>query len=266
METQEVSFTAKDVMTLRQKTGMGMMECKKALTENNGDMEAAVNWLRERAKGKMDERTERATGEGRVGIAIDGSSAAIVEILTETDFTAKNDDFVAMTDDVVKMALSQPAGELSATDDILKRIDDVRLTTKENVNFKRGMKLEGGSFGAYVHHDGKRAALVQVDGNVDAETLKGICQHIVFHDPQGIDENDVPAAELDRIRSEAIEEAKANGKNDEIAGKIADGKVRKFLEENTLVNQKYILDETKQVKDVLGGAKIKKFLRYTLGA
>lgn len=267
METQEVSFTAKDVMQLRQKTGMGMMECKKALTETNGDMTAAVEWLRERAKGKMDERTERATGEGRIGIVIDGSKAAIVEVLTETDFTAKNEDFVAMTQDVAKMALSQPAGELTATDAMLQRIDDVRLTTKENVNFKRGLKLEGGTFGAYVHHDGKRAALVQVEGDVDADTLKGICQHIVFHDPKAVDEKGIPAAELEKLRSEAIAEAKASGKNDEIAGKIAEGKVRKYLEENTLVNQKYILDESKQVKDVLAkGASIKRFVRYTLGA
>lgn len=267
METKEVSFSAKDVMALRQKTGMGMMDCKKALSENNGDMDAAEQWLRERAKGKMDARTERATGEGRIAIAVDGSKAAIVEVLTETDFTAKNEDFVAMAEDVAKMALNQPAGDVQATDDIAKRIDDVRFTTKENVNFSRGKKLEGGSFGAYVHHDGKRAALVQVEGEVDPELLKGVCQHIVFHDPKGIDESDINAEELNTIRGDAIAEAKASGKNDEIAGKIAEGKVRKFLEENTLVNQKYIVDETKTVKQVLPpGTTIKQFVRYTLGA
>ena len=100
--TTEVSFTAKDVMALRQKTGLGMMECKKALAETNGDPAAAEELLRTRLKGKMAERTERATAEGRIGIAVDGANAVIVEIRTETDFTAKNDDFKAMVEAVTK--------------------------------------------------------------------------------------------------------------------------------------------------------------------
>ena len=267
METTEVSFTAKDVMTLRQKTGMGMMECKKALTETSGDMAAAEEWLREHAKGKMEKRTERATGEGRIGIAIDGAKAVIVEIRTESDFTAKNEAFLAMVDDLAKMALRQPAGELAATPEMTTRIDDVRLTTRENVNFARGEKLEGGSFGQYLHHDGKRACLLQIDGAADGDLLKGVCQHIVFHDPMGISEKDVPADQIKEIRAEAIQEAKAAGKNDEIAAKIAEGRVRKFLEEKTLLNQKYVLDETKTVRQMLpAGVSVRRFIRYTLGA
>jgi len=267
MESTTVSFSSKDVMALRQKTGMGMMDCKKALTEAAGDMAAAEEWLREHTKGKMETRTERTTGEGRIGIAIDGDSAVIVEVRTETDFTAKNDDFVAMVADVAKMALQQPIGDVTATDEMNKRIDDQRLTTKENVNFARGVRIDGGSFGAYVHHDGKRAALVQIDGNADAEVLKGICQHIVFHDPMGISDKDVPADELDRIRREAIAEATESGKPAEIAEKIAEGKVRKFLEERTLLAQKYVLDESKRVREVLpSDANVTRFVRYTLGS
>lgn len=267
METKEVNISAKDVMALRQKTGMGMMECKAALAENQGDVKKAEAWLRERAKGKMDERTERATGEGRLAIAVDGSKAAILEILTETDFTAKNETFIAMADDVAKLSLSQPAGDIKAGDDMLKRIDDVRLTTRENVRFSRGVRLDGGTFGAYVHHDGKRACLLQVDGNAPEEVLKGVCQHIVFSDPKGIDEGDISQDEITRIRQEAIDEAKKSGKNEDIATKMSEGKVRKYLEENTLVNQKYVKDETQTVKQVLpAGVKIKKFIRYTLGA
>lgn len=264
MET--ASFSPKDVMTLRQKTGLGMMDCKAALTENNGDMEAAEQWLRAKRKGKMDTRTERTTGEGRIGIVIDGSQAVIVEVQTETDFTAKNEGFVSMVEDVTNAALGQPAGAVSPDDAMTKRIDDLRITTGENVNFARGEKLEGGSFGAYVHHDGKRAALVQVDGSVDDETLKGVCQHIVFHDPLGIDEADVPAEKLEQIKTNAIEEAKQSGKPEEIATKIAEGKVRKYLEDNTLMYQKYVLDETKTIKQLVGDAKITRFIRYTLGA
>ncbi len=260
------TFTAKDVMTLRQKTGLGMLECKKALTETNGDIEAAEQFMREKLKGKMDTRTERATGEGRVGIVINGDHAAIVEVRTESDFTAKNDNFVEMVEKVAGIAVGLAAGDIEPNDEMTKAIDDLRISTGENVNFARGEKLEGGAFGMYLHHDGKRAAIVQIEGDADEDTLKGVCQHIVFHDPAGVDEDDVDASKVEQIRADAIEEAKASGKNDEIAGKIADGKVRKYFEENTLVNQKYVLDETRTVKDALGDAKVVKFVRYTLGA
>lgn len=259
------TFTAKDVMTLRQKTGLGMLECKKALTETNGDIEAAEQFMREKLKGKMDTRTERATGEGRVGIAINGDQAVIVEVQTESDFTAKNENFVEMVEKVTQMALGMPAGDITPNDEMTKAIDDLRISTGENVNFARGVKLQGGTFGMYLHHDGKRGALVQIEGSADEDTLKGVCQHIVFHDPAGVSEDDVDAAKVEQIRADAIAEAKETGKNDEIAGKIADGKVRKYFEENTLVNQKYVLDESKTVKEALGGAKVLTFVRYTLG-
>lgn len=267
----DTTFSAKDVMALRQKTGLGMMDCKKALAENNGDLNAAEEWLRAQRKGKMDQRTERATGEGRIGIAIEGDKAAIVEVRTETDFTARNDQFVEMVDKVTKAIMRMPAGEITEpTPDITKLVDDVRITTGENANFSRATRIDGGHFGQYLHHDGKRGVLLQVDdpkGAADDELLKGICQHIVFHDPLGVDEKDVPAETLDQIRSEALAEAKESGKNDEIAGKIADGKVRKYLEEKTLLHQKYVLDESKTIKQILPeGVVIKQFVRYTLGS
>ncbi|MEE2718648.1 MAG: translation elongation factor Ts [Planctomycetota bacterium] len=260
------TIAAKDVMALREKTGLGMMDCKKALQENNGDMAAAESWLREKRKGKMDTRTERTTGEGRIGIAIDGPKAVIIELRTETDFTAKNDAFLTATDSVAGLALGQAAGDVEADDAINKHVDDLRITTGENVNFARGMRLDGGSYGSYIHHDGKRACLLQIEGDAPADALKGICQHIVFHDPMGIDADDVPAEKIESIRTAALAEAKESGKNDEIAGKMADGKVRKYLEENTLMAQKYVLDESMTVGDALGGdAKITAFIRYTLG-
>ena len=261
------TIAAKDVMALREKTGLGMMDCKKALQENSGDMDAAEAWLREKRKGKMDTRTERTTGEGRIGVAIDGSKASIIELQTETDFTAKTDAFLTATDAVAELALSLDAGDVEATDEMNKHVDDLRITTGENVNFARGRRLDGGSYGSYVHHDGKRACLLQVEGDAPAEALKGICQHIVFHDPLGIDADDVPADKIGSIRDAALAEAKESGKNEEIAAKMADGKVRKYLEENTLVAQKYVLDENMTVADALGSdAKITAFVRYTLGA
>ncbi len=261
-----MSVAAKDVMSLRQKTGLGMMDCKEALIATDGDMSAAEEWIRKKRKGKMDSRTERATGEGRIGILIDGDKAVMVEVKTETDFTAKNEDFIDMVDGICKIAMSGNAGDVGVNDDIQKLVDDVRIKTGENANYSRGEKLEGGHYGCYLHHDGKRSCLIQVDGSADEEVLKGICQHIVFHDPAAIGPDDVPAETLEKIHGDAMTEAKGSGKNDEIAGKIAEGKVRKYLEENTLIKQKYVLDETKTVEEMLpSGVNITKFLRYTLG-
>lgn len=264
-ETSEVTFTAKDVMALRQKTDLPMMECKKALEANAGDADKAYAWLVEKLKGKMAKRTERATGEGRIGLLVQGDQGVMIEIRTETDFTARNESFQQMTLDATAEAMKQPAGDITASDAMTKRIDDLRISTGENVNFARGVKFEGGTVGGYLHHDAKRGVLVQCEGSVDDATLKGVCQHIVAMDPKGISEADVPAEQIEAIRAEAITEAKETGKPEEIAQKIAEGKVRKFLEDNTLLNQKYVLDETRTVQDVLGSATIQRFVRYTLG-
>jgi len=263
-----VTFTAKDVMTLRRKTGLGMMNCKKALNENNGDLDAAEAWMRENLKEKMDTRTERTTGEGRIGLHIENGDAVILEVQTETDFTARNEDFVKGVEEIVSVAKAMPEGTIEANDDITKFIDDLRITTGENVNYARGEHLVGECFGGYLHFDGKRAAVVQIaGGTVDADTLKGICQHIVFHDPLGISQDDVPEEKIAQIRADAIQEAKDTGKPEEIAQKIAEGRVRKHLEENTLLHQKYVLDESMAVKDLLPeGTSITRFIRYTLGA
>lgn len=262
------TIAAKDVMKLRQKTGLGMMDCKEALEVNDGDVNKAEAWLREKQKGKMDQRTERTTGEGLLQIAIDGSKAAIVEVQCETDFTARNDEFVAMVDDVAKMALKAPAGAIVATDAIKARVDEIRIKTGENMHFSRGEKLEGGSFGMYLHHDRKRGAVVQVEGKADDELLRSICQHIVAHVPPpiAVDGDEVPKEKIEQIRAEAIKEAAEAGKPEQIAQKMAEGRVRKFLEEITLLNQKFVRDDSKQVKELLpAGVKVKKFIRYTLG-
>jgi elongation factor Ts len=272
MEASTVNFTPKDVMALREKTGMPMMECKASLTEANGDMKQAEEILRAKAKGKMDARTERTTGEGRVGIAINGSDAAIVEVRAESDFTARNPAFVSMVEKIAQAAMSQPPGEVRKDDRISKLIDEVRLTTRENMTFARGERLKGGSFGSYLHHDGKRGAIVQVEGPgpVDQATLNGIATHVVGYHPTpiGIDAKDVPKQTIDKIRAEAIAEAKETGKPEQIAQKMAEGRVGKYLRENTLLDQPYVKDPTDKtpVKDLLkGGATIKKFVRYTVG-
>ena len=274
MEASTVSFTPKDVMKLREKTGLGMMDCKEALTVNNGDMKASEEWLRAKMKGKMDTRTERATGEGRVAVVIDGENAAIVEVLCETDFTARNDDFNKMVKDVAAMALKAPAGPIKADAAITKRVDDVRITTGENMSFARGERLQaaaGGGFGSYVHHDNKRGAIVQFEGKAPPQdVLTGVCMHIVAHvpPPVAVDQAGVDAETISKIHAAGLAEAKEAGKPEQIAGKIADGKVRKYLEENTLLDQKYVRDPAgkQSVREALGkDVKVVRFVRYTVG-
>ena len=262
-----MSFTAKDVMGLRQKTGLGMMDCKKALTETGGDPTAAEEWLRETKKGKMDTRTERTTGEGKICVATKDCCAVIVEVRTETDFTARNENFVEAVEKIADLALACDDGDVSASEEMSVLVDDLRITTGENANFARGFKYSGGNYGEYIHHDGKRACLLQYEGDIDDTTVKGICQHIVFHDPMGISADDVPAEKIEQIRADAIQQAKDTGKNDEIAEKMSEGKVRKHLQENTLLAQKYVLDESTTIQGLLGdGATITAFTRYTLGS
>ena len=268
MSTTDVS--AKDVMALRQKTGLGMMDCKKALQENNGDMAAAESWLREKRKGKMDTRTERTTGEGRIGIAIDGPKAVIIELRTETDFTAKNDAFLTATDSVAGLALGQAAGDVEADYAINKHVDDLRITTGENISFARGVAFKGGTYGRYVHHDGKLGVLVQFEGSVPEDLATGICQHVAAHvpTPLAVDEHGLPGEVVEAKRAEATKEAMDLGKPEEIATKIAEGKMRKFLEDNTLLGQKYVRSEDgKTVSEMLPeGARILHFVRMRVGS
>ncbi len=156
-----VNISPKDVLKLRDRTGLGMGDCKNALVETGGDFEAAEKLIREKMKGKMDARTDRAAGEGCIAVAFDGGKAAIVELRSETDFTARNEEFRAMAADVAKLALGSPAGTLAATQAITDRVDEVRLKTGENISLARGEVLEGGSFAHYVHHDHKLGVILK---------------------------------------------------------------------------------------------------------
>ncbi len=266
------TISAKDVMALRQRTGLGMMDCKEALTENGGDMERAVEWLRAKLKGKMDERAGRAMAQGRLAVATspDRKAVAIVEVNVETDFTARNEMVEKAANEIAAIALKSAAGEVKANDHITSLVDNIRITTGENTVFKRGLKLEAPCVGAYLHFDNQKAAVITFSGEVDTETAKGICMHIVSHvpTPQGVSDKDIPADIVNKHRELAKAEAIESGKPPEIAEKMVEGKIRKFLQEVTLLNQKYVKDpEGKQsVKDVLPkGVTITGFQRFEVG-
>ncbi len=274
-----VEVSAKDVMGLRNRTGMGMMECKAALTEAGGDVEKAVQILREKAKGKMDERLDRAASQGTLAVARDGSGAVLIELNTETDFVARGDAFRAAADKIAQYALQKlPAGPVSKDDFITTVIDDIRVTSKENASFARGVKIaagDGETMGVYVHHDRQKGALVKVAGPAPEEdVLSGLAQHVVVADgsmlpaPVAPDRDGLAPEVIEKKKAEFIEEAKASGKPAEIAEKMSTGKLNKWIDDNTLTGQAYVKDMTgkTKVRDVLPkGAKIVQFVRYQVG-
>lgn len=266
-------INAKDVMNLRNKTGLSMMACKAALAEAGGDAEKAEEILRKQLKGKMDTRTDRAAGEGRVAVVVnaDRSQAAIIEIRAETDFTAKAENFSAMLAKVGALVLAAPAGKVEATPAITAAVDEVRISTSENCSYARGEKLAGvpGAFAFYVHHDGKTASIVQASsGAVPETTLKDVCMHVVaaVPRPQGLSASEVPAAVVEKERKFRIEQAMESGKPKDIAEKMVEGGMRKFFEEIALLEQPFVKDPTKKIKDIVGGAdKLVAFRRWQVG-
>lgn len=265
-------FSAKDVMSLRNKTGLSMMACKAALTEADGDPEKAEELLRKQLKGKMDARTDRAAGEGRVGVQLgDGrGQAALVEIRAETDFTAKSEKFAEMMTKVLAEVLKAPAGMVAATPAISAALDEIRISTGENCSYARGEKLEGkpGAFASYVHHDGKTCSVVQGDGAVSEETLKDVCMHVVaaVPRPQGLSASEVPAEIVEKERKFRIEQAMESGKPKEIAEKMVEGGMRKFFEEIALLEQPFVKDPAKRIREIVGGnEKLVAFRRWQVG-
>jgi elongation factor Ts len=265
-----VEISAAVVMKLRNQTGLSMMECKKALVEAGGDLGKAEDILRKAMKGKIDSKGDKPAGEGRVAIVVGPSSAAIVELRANTDFTAKNDQFVQLTDKLAAAALKAPAGTYVPAGAELAAVEDIRIKTGETITMARGEHVAGGPgvhFGHYVHHDGKTGALVKVTGEISAESLKQICMHIVaaVPAPKGVTAQDIPAAIVEKERKFRIEQAMESGKPKEIAEKMVEGGMRKFFEELALIEQPYVIDPTKKVKDIVGKATVNGFWRWAVG-
>lgn len=264
-----MAVSAKDVMQLRQKTGLGMMECKKALEETHGDADAAIQLLRERLGKKMEERADRSAAEGVIAAAVDAGAAAMVELNTETDFTARNEAFVEAGDKVAQIALAKSDGPVEADDQINQVIEHIRITTKENASYRRGVRLSGEKVGLYVHHNRQIGVIVAAEGDVDDATLTGVCQHIAAHvpTPLAVDEAGLPEDQKAQALEQAKQEAIDSGKPENIAEKIAQGKYDKWVAENTLLGQQYVKDmEGKStVGDQLKGGKITDFARYVVG-
>ncbi len=261
-------ITAAMVKELREATGQGMMECKKALQEAGGDTEAAKDLLRKKGLAMADKKSARETGEGLLAIRLadDGRSAALVEVSCETDFCARNELFREMVNGLAGMAMEGADGPVEATDAIDQRVQAVLAKTGENMKYVRGMKISASRVGSYLHHNGKVGVLVGVDGEIDDETLSDLCMHIAFSDPMGITTDDIPPDVIEKEKKFATDEAIESGKPPEIAEKIVAGKMTKFLGTKALVEQPFVRDDKKKVSDILGEAKVTAFARFAVGA
>ena len=263
-------INAKDVMKLRNATGLAMMECKKALAEAEGDFEQAENLLRLKLKGKMDKRTERAAADGCIAIATSGNSIVLAEVRAETDFTAKNERFANAAQKVAELALEAGDGSVTPTDAMTALIDDVRISTGENCSIARIQKFtSGGKFGYYIHHDGKTAAMIEVEGDAGDGVLRDVCMHItagVPAVPLGVTPDDVPAEAVEKEKAFRKQQAIESGKPEQIAEKIVEGGMRKYYEEVALALQPFVKDPSQTIGDVVGsGTTIKAFQRWMVG-
>ncbi len=287
-----MTITAALVKQLRDMTGAGMMDCKKALQETNGDLEAAVDWLRTKGIAKAEKKSGRTAAEGLIGVAGAGTHAVAVEVNSETDFVARNDAFQDLVGNVAKVALdtdgtveavsatSYPGTDKSVED----AIKDAVATIGENMNLRRSKKLSvgAGAVASYVHNSvradlGKLGVLVAVETGGDADAAAQIGRQIAMHvaatNPLAIDVDDLDPADIERERAIFSEQARASGKPDNIIEKMVEGRLRKFYEEVCLLKQSFVINPDLSVeqalkeaeKDIGAEAKVTGFVRFALG-
>jgi elongation factor Ts len=270
-----MEITASLVKELRERSGAGMMECKKALAENGGDIEAAMEHLRKTGLAKADKKAGRVAAEGRIAMAAEGGRAVLVEVNSETDFVAKDGNFVAFADAVAQVALASGAADVEALKAV--RLGEVSVEEAralliakigENVQVRRMARVDGGhNVGAYIH-GGRIGVLVELKGG-DAELARGIAMHVAAMNPPYMTAAQVPAEFL--AKEKEIELAKMSDKDRakpaDILEKIISGKVAKIVNENTLTGQPYVMDTNMTVEAALkaGGAEMVSMTRLAVG-
>ena len=262
-----MSFTAKDVKALRDATGAGMMDAKKALEAADGDMEAAKQALREKGLAKADARSDRDNDEGTVAIAVDGNTAAVVQIKTETDFSAKNNAVTTLAQTLADAVLTGGPG---AVDSHADAIDDLKVTIKENIELgavEQIIAADGNILDTYLHsQDGRGVNAVVVEGNgVSQEDLHQVALHVAFAKPTYLSSDEIPADDIEKERVSLLEITKAEGKPEQAWDKIVTGRLTAWKGERALLEQGLHGDKP-AVKDSLGGGNIARFVQVVIGS
>lgn len=284
-------ITAAMVKDLREKSGAGMMDCKKALAEANGDMDAALDWLRTKGLAAAQKKSSRTAAEGLVGVATNGTVGAAVEVNSETDFVAKNDQFQAFVKDVTAIAL-KTSDDIEALKNeampqggtVAEVLTNNVATIGENQSLRRAKRLEvsKGAVVSYVHNQqapglGKIGVLVALESEAADEVLQSLGRQLAMHIaaafPKALNEEDLDEAEIERERAIATEKAAESGKPADIIAKMVEGSIAKYRKEHALVSQLFVIDGKTKISDVVAkagkdaGAEIKlvDYVRFQLG-
>lgn len=284
-----MAFTAKDVQALREKTGCGMMDCKKALTETNGDMDAAADYLREKGLASQAKKAGRIAAEGTVCAISENGIGAVVELNAETDFVAGGEEFKALALSVAKIVLKQNPADLDALlkcneggQTVEEMVQELFLKVRENIKVRRFARYEG-KIVTYVHAGGKIGVMVNFDTELDSDNAdfvtmgKNVAMQIAAMNPGYLDEASVPAEVIEKEKGILIaqmkEDPKMANKPDMVLGKIVEGKIGKFYKENCLVDQQFVIDGEltvgkyvdKVAKELGKEIKITSFVRFEKG-
>jgi len=260
-------FTAKDVQSLRQATGAGMMDCKRALQESGGDVEAAKQWLREQGLAGAAKRSDREATQGAVAVATSAGGAAIVELRCETDFVAKAEAFVALTEEL--QGLLAAKGE-SAAADKAGAIEDLKTTLKENISVGRVVHIPvaaGDVLGTYQHVQAGRGvnAVLVVMREATDELAHDVAVHIAFARPAYVRREEVPEADIAAERETVEKISRNEGKPEAALPKIVDGRMNGWFKERVLLEQPYAKDEKRSVADLIGSAQVERFAQVEIG-
>ncbi|UCH39594.1 MAG: elongation factor Ts [Gammaproteobacteria bacterium] len=270
-----MAITASLVKELRERTGSGMMECKKALVETDGDIEAAAELMRKSGAAKADKKAGRVAADGAIKVAVsdDGKSAVILEINSETDFVAKDDNFQAFADEVLAaVAANKPATvedlasmQLASGESVEEARQALISKVGENIQVRRFQIVEtDASIASYLH--GARIGVL-VDSSADSDLARDIAMHVAAVNPQFVDQDSVPAEFVEKEKAILVAQAESSGKPAEIIEKMIQGRLNKFLAEVTLVGQPFVKDPDQTVAKLLSaaGASVNGFVRYEVG-
>ena len=261
-------FTAKDVQTLRRIAGVGMLDAKRALEETGGVMEDAMRWLREKGLAKAASRDQREASQGAVAAVRQGSSAAIVELRSETDFVAKSPEFVSLVDELAALAAAK--GE-DAVDERKEEIDQLRTSLQENISVGRVVRMESGEgqvLDTYVHQQSGRginAVVVLLEGGTQ-ELAHEVAVHIAFARPEYLRREDVPEAEVAAERATVEQISRNEGKPEASLPKVVEGRMNGWFKERVLLEQSYVRDEKRSISALLGSATIVRFAQVVIGS
>jgi elongation factor Ts len=277
IEESVMAITAQMVKELREASGAGMMDAKKALTETDGDMEAAIDWLRTKGLAKAAKKSGRTAAEGLVAVAVRGGTGVAVELNSETDFVARNAEFQGLLRRVAETALDQPdlaallATPLDGGKSVADSVTEKVATIGENMTLRRMERVEGGSVAAYVHNAaaegmGKIGVLVALKGT-DSGIGRQIAMHVAATNPASLSEADLDPALIDREKAVLTEQARASGKPDQVIEKMIQGRMGKFFEEVTLLNQKFVINPDVTVGQAAkdAGVEVVGFARLAVG-